>query len=227
MSSWIKKVGVTFCNGFIFYLLIVLILPADAFSETGTSYIKWSISGNVDHYFSPLRLTNKDLKKAEYPEITSTTPQLGLELARFKYDPAWNAKRSLSFMYIYWQGKGSDGDYRTKIYFHEFFAIVRVYLLRHLLVSPFLGCGLGFQSGTIKTYTPFRSGILEGEFRNTGGVLTILTGIEWQSKSRGGLFRLEGGYRHIPIKSVYPRGVRMNTSCWFLGATAGIKMPVW
>jgi len=201
------------------WVAMCLILATNARSEAGTSNIRWSISCNVDHYFSPLRRTNSDLKKAGHPEITSTIPQMGLELARFKYDMAGNAKRSLSFLYLYWRGNGSDGDYGDRIYFHEFAAKVRVYLLRHLAISPFLGCGGGFQTSTLKTYTP-----LEGEYRNTGGVMTLLTGIEWQRKPTGWVFRLEGGYRHIPSTSEWPRGIRMNTSCWFVGATAGIKM---
>ncbi len=213
-----------FCARLGVWIGVCLIAATDAWSEAGTSNIRWSIGCNVDYYFSPLRLTNGDLKKAGYPEITSSTPQLGLELTRFKYDLAGNAKRSLSFLYIYWQGEGTSGDYGVKVRFHEFAAKVRVYLFRHFAVSPFLGCGVGFQAGTIKTYTPLGSVIIEGEYRNSGGVISLLTGIEWQSKPKGGIFRLESGYRHIPSTSEWPRGVRINTSCWFVGAALGIKM---
>lgn len=226
MSSWIKRIRVIFCSCFVSCMLLVLILPVDALSEAGTSYMRWSIGCNVNRYFSPFSRANRDLNKRDYHEIICNTPQFGIEVARYKYDAAWNAKRSLSFMYVYWQNKSGGGDYYTKIGLHEFSAKSRVYLLRHLVISPFLGCGVGFQAATIKTCMPQLARYGEAEYRNTGGVITLLTGIEWQSKPRGGVLRLEGGYRYVLPKSVEEDGIKIDTSCWFLGATLGIKMSM-
>lgn len=220
-----KKILGTLCTGLLLCCLLCVIMPPRVQAEVESSRIRWSVSFNVDHYFSPLRPTNRYLKEAGLPEMTSTTPQIGLELARFKYDPGGNAKRSLSFLYLYWQGKGSSGEYKSEVRFHEFLGKVRVHLLPHLAVSPFVGGGLGFQTGTIETYRPYPAGIAGLEDDYTGGVLTLLAGIGWQSKSKGGVFRLEGGYRHMPSTSMAPSsGTRINTSCWFLGATVGMKM---
>jgi hypothetical protein len=227
MPSCIKKVRLILCGCFVSCLLLVLVLPADALSEAGTSYMRWSISCNVNRYFSPFSQTNRDLKKHNYHEITGNSPQFGIEVARYKYDAAWNAKRSLGFMYVYWQGKSGGGDYYTKMRLHEFSAKVRVYMLRHLAVSPLLGCGAGFQVGTLKADTPELLLFNGAEYVNTGGVMTLLTGIEWQHKPRGGIFRLEGGYRYLLPKSDEHSGsIRMDTSCWFLGAMVGIKMSI-
>jgi hypothetical protein len=227
VPSWMKRACVILCSCFVSCLLLVLISPADALPEAGTSYMRLSIGCNVNYCFSPFRQTNRDLKKREYHEITGSSPQFGIELARYKYDAAWNAKRSLSFMYVYWQDKSGDGDYYTKVRLHEFSAKVRVYLLRHLVISPFLGCGVGFQIGTLKAKSPSLLLSDGAEYINTGGVMTLMTGIEWQSKPKGGILRLEGGYRYLLPKSDEHSGsIRMDTSCWFLGAMVGIKMSI-
>lgn len=220
-----KRILATLGTGLLLCCLLCAVMPPRVHAEVETSRIRWSISCNVDHYFSPLRFTNRDLKDAGLPEITSTMPQIGLELARFKYDMAGNAKHSLSFLYVYWQGKGTSGEHKSEVRFHEFLAKVRVHVLPHLAVSPFVGGGLGFQTGTIETYRPYPAGIAGLDDDYTGGVLTLLAGIGWQNKSKGGVFRLEGGYRHMPSASMAPSsGTRINTSCWFLGATVGMKM---
>jgi hypothetical protein len=88
MSSWIKRIRVIFCSCFVSCMLLVLILPVDALSEGGTSYMRWSIGCNVNRYFSPFSRANRDLNKRDYHEIICNTPQFGIEVAGYKYDAA-------------------------------------------------------------------------------------------------------------------------------------------
>ena len=217
MSSITERICPAQATGALLCLLLFIGLPGTAHSGAVGRTPHWSVSANVNHFFSPLQVTNRSLESNDYPRVTRRAPQLGVELARYKLDLGGRLTRSLSFLYLFWQAKGESRRDKVRISFHEFRARVRVYLMPHLAVPPFLGGGFGFETARLRINT--------SETDHGGAVFTGLGGFEWRTRPPGAILRLEGGYRWMPHSSIWRESkIKMDTSGWFAGLYLGIRL---
>ncbi len=217
MSSITYRICPAQAIGALLCLLLFVVLPSTARSGAVRPTPHWSVSANVNHFFSPLRVTNRNLESNGYPRVTRRAPQFGVELARYKLDPGGRVRRSLSFLYVFWQAKGERRPDKVRVSFHEFRVAERLYLLPHFVVPPFLAGGFGFQAVNLRTN--------RSETIHAGAVFTSLGGFEWQMRPPGAILRLEGGYRWMPSSSIWKSSkIKMNTSSWFFGLYLGIRL---